>query len=180
MDGVANRAGVLKFEAFLAGLQAGMLGALWMLAWMGLISAWQRRSFWLPENLMGSVFHPHGEIIADFGGPTVSGLALYLLLYSLLGAGFAVAASRGSMRPARTRLLALAFAVAWYYGSFHLLWKPVAPVITLLNPARPAIIGHVIFGIVLGRFPKHLPHDERPVTEIVAEPAKTDSLAPNT
>ena len=164
-------------ESFLAGLQAGMLGALWMLLWMGLTTTWQQRSFWIPENLMASAFHPQGDIAMDFGTATVSGLALYLLLYSLLGGGFALLAGRRHLRPARATLLALVFALAWYYGSFHLLWNSLAPAMVLLNPVRTAVIGHVIYGIALGRFPVHYPRYEKPVTEIVTEP-ETKITAP--
>ena len=80
--------------AFLAGLQAGMVGVWWMLAWMGASAVWQRRSFWTPENLMASVFYGDAAIRPGFAASTVSGLALYVLLYSLLGAGFAMAAGR--------------------------------------------------------------------------------------
>src|SRR2546422_1022851 len=76
---------------FLAGLQAGMMGICWMLAWLGLSSLGQRRSFWTAENLMATVFHGDNAIRRGFGTSTLSGLALYLLIYSLLGAVFAAA-----------------------------------------------------------------------------------------
>jgi hypothetical protein len=164
-------------DSFLAGLQAGMLGALWMLLWMGLTAALLRRGFWIPENSMASVFHPQGDIAMEFGTATVSGLALYLLLYSLAGGGFALLAGRRGIRPARATLLGLVFALALYYGCFHLLWSSVAPAMVLLNPVRAAVIGHVIYGIALGRFPVHYPRYEKPVTEIVTEP-ETKITAP--
>src|ERR1035441_8353765 len=77
---------------FLAGLQAGMIGICWMLAWLGLGAMGQRRSFWTAENLVASVFHGGAAIRPGFGFSTLSGLALYLLIYSLLGAAFAVTA----------------------------------------------------------------------------------------
>src|ERR1044071_5222092 len=79
------------FSAALAGLQAGMLGVCWMLAWLGVTAAWERRSFWMAENLMASVFYGDRAIRAGFAAKTLSGLALYLLLYSALGAVFAAA-----------------------------------------------------------------------------------------
>src|SRR5437867_476971 len=44
-------------SATLAGLQAGMLGVCWMLAWLGLSAKWQNRSFWTAENLMATAFY---------------------------------------------------------------------------------------------------------------------------
>ena len=84
---------------FLAGLQAGMIGICWMLAWLGLSAMGQRRSFWTAENLMASVFHGDAAIRRGFGTTTLSGIALYLLIYSLLGAVFALCCSRPLHRP---------------------------------------------------------------------------------
>ena len=78
-----------RFAVALAGLQAGMLGVLWMLAWMGVNAKWEQRSFWTPENLFATAFYGGSAIQWGFAMSTVSGLALYLLLYSLLGAAFA-------------------------------------------------------------------------------------------
>jgi hypothetical protein len=79
------------FAAFLAGLQSGMLGVLWMLAWLGLSAAWQQRSFWTAENLMASVFYGANAIRRGFASETLAGTAVYLALYSLLGAFLAMA-----------------------------------------------------------------------------------------
>src|SRR3954471_19701502 len=79
-----------KHSAFLAGLQGGMIGVLCMLAWLGLTATWQQRSFWTAENLMASVFYGRNAIRSGFAGETLSGLAVYVVIYSLLGAFFAV------------------------------------------------------------------------------------------
>src|ERR1700719_3042137 len=71
-------------SALLAGLQAGMLGALWMLAWLGVGAAWQNRGFWNSENLFATAFYGSDAVRSNFGLRTVTGLALFLLLSSLL------------------------------------------------------------------------------------------------
>lgn len=165
--------------ALLAGLQAGMLGTFWMLAWMGFSAAWQRRSFWTAENLLASAFHPNGGILADFGWNTVCGLALYLSLYSLLGALFATVAVRRRLPPVRVTLLALAFALVWYFLSFRLLWKAASPSIAFLHPAQSTIAGHFIYGLFLGRFYSYFPPAEEPSPEAVAAAeSPSDSVAP--
>jgi hypothetical protein len=159
-----------SLPAFLAGLQAGMLGVWWMLAWMGASAVWQRGSFWTPENLMASVFYGNAAIIPGFGASTASGLALYLLLYSLLGAGFAMAMAAG-LPPPRLALASIAFALCWYYVAFHLLAKAVSPLVALLDAERATVLGHVIFGAVLARFPLYLQHaSEPPVASAVDAP----------
>jgi hypothetical protein len=60
-----------------------------MLAWLGVSAMGQRRRFWAAENLMATVFHGDTAIRRGFASSTLSGLALYLLAYSLLGGLFA-------------------------------------------------------------------------------------------
>lgn len=165
-------------DTFLAGLQAGTLGTLWMLAWMGLCSALERRSFWMPENLLATALRPRGEIAVDFTWSTVSGLALYLVIYSLWGAAFALVACRTPMTRARTSLLALVFALAWYYLAFHYLWKTISPPIALLDLTRVTVVGHLIYGLVVGRFDRHLPRAESPVSEAVVVPLAEEPAPP--
>jgi hypothetical protein len=150
-----------SLPAFLAGLQAGMSGVWWMLAWMGASAVWQRRGFWMPENLMASVFYGNAAIRRGFAAGTVSGLALYLLLYSLLGAAFAMAV-RGRLPQPRLALVSVVFALCWYYAAFHLLARSVAPLVALLDPQRTTVLGHVVYGVLLARFPAYLPRTEAP------------------
>ena len=157
MPAAMERRFAKSVPAFLAGLQAGMLGVWWMLAWMGTSAVWQRSSFWTPENLMASVFYGNAAILPGFGGSTASGLALYVLLYSLLGAGFAMAVGSRLPRP-RLALASIAFALCWYYVAFHLLAKALAPPIPLLDAERTTVLGHVVYGAVLARFQVYLPH----------------------
>src|SRR5690349_22817325 len=81
---------VKVLAVFLAGLQAGMVAAFWMLVWLGISAMWMRRSFWSPMNIMATVFFKDDAIRPGFAGTTPSGIALYLLIYSLLGAVFAL------------------------------------------------------------------------------------------
>lgn len=142
-------------SVLLAGLQSGMVGVLWMLAWFGLSDAWQRRSFWSSENLFATAFYGASAIRRGFSGSTLSGLALYLLVYSSLGAIIALAL-RNEVRPVRVLLLSLVLSLVWYYASFHWFWKSVLPMVALLHPERPTILGHLIYGTWLSRFRTYL------------------------
>src|SRR5689334_17959856 len=132
MDAATEKRPAEAPAAFLAGLQAGMLGVLWMLGWLGLSAAWQQRSFWTSENLMASAFYGPAAIHSGFASQTLSGLALYLALYSLLGALLGVAI-RDRLPRVRTLLVSIAFAIGWYYVSFHLIWKSLIPLLALLH-----------------------------------------------
>src|SRR6185295_4115873 len=105
-------------SAILAGLQGGMLGAGWMLAWLGFSSVMQRRSFWASENLMATAFYGSSAVHEGFSGVTFSGLALYLLLYSSLGAAFA-GVVRERFSPGRILLIAILYGLTWYFVSFR-------------------------------------------------------------
>jgi hypothetical protein len=148
-------------EIFLAGLQAGMMGICWMLAWLGLSAMGQQRSFWTAENLMASVFYGGAAIRRGFGPSTLSGIALYLLVYSLLGAVFAVAARHRFTRLG-TGLVGVLCSVGWYWLWFRLLGQSVMPLVWLLHAGNSTAFGHVIFGGMLARFPAYLPKWEQP------------------
>jgi hypothetical protein len=161
MVAATERRSANSLSTFLAGLQAGMVGVWWMLAWMGASAVWQRRTFWTPENLMASVFDGSAAMRPGFAGSTVSGLALYVLLYSLLGAGFAMVVS-GRLPRLRMALASMAFALCWYYAAFHLVARAIAPPLALLHAEQPAVLGHAIYGALLARFPVYFPHAEEP------------------
>ena len=120
---------------FLAGLQAGMFATLWMLAWLSVSALWQRRGFWSAMNLMASVLAGNSAIRKGFGASTLSGIALYLLIYSLLGAVFAIMV-RDRFTGLGTLLLAIFFSVGWYYLWFRGLGQTIMPLVWLLHAER--------------------------------------------
>jgi predicted small integral membrane protein len=142
-------------RAFLAGLQAGMLGAICLLAWLGASALRTGQGFWAAANLMASVFHGAEAIRSGFSASTLSGVALYLLLYSLLGALFAMAFQSRMSRP-RLTLVSILFTIFWYYLSFGVLWKIAAPLVARLHYARATLWGHLIYGAMLSRYPVYL------------------------
>ena len=164
MDATTETRTAGNLPAFWAGLQGGMIGVLWMLAWLSVSATWQRRSFWTAENLLASAFYGDDAIRSGFAFSTISGLALYLPLYSLLGAIFATVV-RDRVSPMRALLLAILYAVGWYYVSFHGIWKSVAPLVPLLHSERPMVIGHLIYGTLLGRYPEYMRPKARPEPE---------------
>jgi hypothetical protein len=148
----------------LAGLQAGMVAIFWMLVWLGISAMWMRRSFWSPMNVMATVFHGDRAIHPGFASTTPSGIALYLTLYSLLGALFALVARR-RLTGLGTLLVSVLFSLVWYWLWFRVLALRTMPLVWLLHTERSTQFGHVIFGALLARFGDYLP---RPVTQEVA------------
>jgi hypothetical protein len=175
MDAATPRPQAAGIPALLAGLQSGLVGAFSMLLWLGIAAVWQQRNFWIPVNLMASVFYGPNAIRSGFAAETVSGLAVYIAIYSVLGALLALVL-RDRLPRLRTFLVAVVFAVAWYYLSFRLLWKALMPYVALLHVERSTAIGHVIYGAVLGGYPAHLPKAEVRTMEPPADtPGETAS-----
>ncbi|MBV9747152.1 MAG: hypothetical protein JO099_25605 [Acidobacteriia bacterium] len=163
-----------RLTTLLAGLQAGMVAVLAMLAWMGLSAAWQQRSFWTSENLLATTFYGGRTLQGGFSTSTVSGLALYLLVYSTLGCLFALAAG-GKLRKTTLLLAGIVIGLGWYYVSFRFLWKSVSPLVSLLHPVRPTIFGHLIYGVMVARFPHYFPGNGPTPGEPLVEKASVPS-----
>jgi hypothetical protein len=142
-------------EPLLAGLQSGTYAALVMLAWLAAASIYYRRTVWAIPNLFATTFHGASALRRDFGSTTVSGLALHLLIYALLGALFGLLVQDRATR-LRTTLLGMIWGVLWYYAWFNVLWTAINPLIPLYVPDRPMLVGHLIYGGLLGRTPAYL------------------------
>lgn len=144
-----------RLATLLAGMEGGTVGVLWMLAWLGISSLWQQRSFWSPENLMSTAFNRNATLAPVFTFATCGGLALYVLIYSLLGAGFASALRDRAPRN-RVMLLAVVFALFWYYISFRWIFKFTLPLVALLHVEHTTVVGHLLYGTMLGRYPVYV------------------------
>jgi hypothetical protein len=160
----------LRLATFLAGLEGGTVGVLWMLGWLGVSSVWQQRSFWAPENLMATAFDRNSNLAPMFTWATCAGLALYVLIYSALGAAFS-SLVRDRVPNKRVMLLAVIFAIAWYYFSFRGIFKLVLPLVALLHVERATLVGHLLYGTMLGRYPAYVHRLMNTAPAVVEAPA---------
>ncbi len=122
-----------------------------MLAWLGVSASWLRRSFWTSEDLLATAFYGDAAVQRGFVPGSVSGAAIYILIYTALGGLFAVL-FHAQERQVRVLLLSLAFSMGWYYLSFHVLYRSVLPLVYLLHAERPMVLGHLVYGTFLSRF----------------------------
>jgi hypothetical protein len=173
MNASMQRRPANTLAVLLAGLQAGMIAVLWMLAWMGVSAMWQRRSFWSAENLMASILGGSPAIRNGFAVSTWSGIALYLLIYSLLGAAFALFV-RDRFTGLGTLLLGIFYSVGWYYLWFRWLGQTLMPLVWLLHAERATVFGHVIYGAMLTRFPLFLEREQE-TAPVTAEPGMAET-----
>ena len=149
-----------RLTTLLAGLQAGMVAALWMLVWLGISAMWMHRSFFSPMNIMATVFFGDRAIRPGFAATTPSGIALYLLIYSLLGALFALVVKQ-RLTGLGTLLVSILFSLLWYWVWFRFLALHTMPLVWLLHTERSTEFGHVVFGALLARFGDYLPRVAR-------------------
>jgi hypothetical protein len=156
MDPAKERVPANVLVTFLAGLQAGMVAAFWMLVWLGISGMWMRRSFWSAANTMATALHGDSAIHPGFASTTPSGIALYLVLYSLLGAAFALLV-RQRLTGLGTLLASVLFSLVWYWVWFRFLALRAMPLVWLLHTANATQFGHVIYGALLARFGDYLP-----------------------
>ena len=142
-------------DGLLAGLEAGIVAALVLLGWLALASAWYRRSIWTAANIMATTFYGDAALGRDFTSRTVAGIALYLVLYGIIGAlfGLTLASRDASLR---ITLIGVLVGLGWYYLSFAILWQNINPLIPLYTHPGPMMAGHALYGGLLGRFPRYL------------------------
>src|SRR5436190_22801344 len=85
-----------KINLVMAGIEAGILGGLFIMAWLALLSVMQGRSIWSISNLLASTFYGEAAMRRGFRWTSLSGMALQLivsataaLLFGFAGTGYA-------------------------------------------------------------------------------------------
>jgi hypothetical protein len=121
---------------------------------------------------LSSTFFGDTAFRNSFSKMTFSGLALHLTLYSLVGVMFALAVRDRAGR-LRATLFGIIAALAWYYLMFGFIWKAVNPTLALYSPDRSMLIGHLLYGGILGKFPLYASPKLR--TAPVFEPAMIEA-----
>jgi hypothetical protein len=141
----------------LAGVQAGVSGALAMFAWLMIASLWNHRSVWIVPNLFSTTFFGPDAYRNHFMGTTASGIALMLTIYGLAGLfwGLLWGFLYGEERRPFIGLSGAGAGLLVYLLLFSFFWKRANPLIPLYAPALQMQIGHIIWGFSLANFPKY-------------------------
>lgn len=156
-----SRSGVRNL---LAGVHAGVLGAMALLACVMIGSVWDHRSIWTVPNLFATTFFGSAAYRNQLVRTSWSGIALVLALYGVLGMVWGVIqGGRGK------RAIALSGAIAGllvYFVLYDFIWKHANPLIPLYAPDRSLELGHLLWGLVLARSPLY----SRRIAESLATP----------
>lgn len=127
-----------------AGLVAGAVIALFVMAWM----ATTGRSVWTNPNLIAVMWVGPEAALGGFSGATLLGFATHMATSALMG-WIAVPFVR-DLPPARTVLVSFAYALASYPLVFALVLTWANPLMVERTELVPMTLAHVLFGIVLG------------------------------
>jgi hypothetical protein len=158
----------------LAGMQAGVLGALVLVGCLMIGSLWDGRSIWVAPNLFATTFFGIDVYRNYLLRASWSGIALIVVVYGLLGTIWGCI-----WRSERRRWLKLYGAAAGlgvYFLVFHLLSLHVNPLFTLYAPDRQLEVGHVLWGIVLARSPLYARRIARSVKPPAPRPVATQEV----
>lgn len=144
--GVGGNGGVV-----VRGAVSGLAGGLAFTAWSMAMYRLRDESPWLPLNLVASSVWPGVSSDARFSpAGAAGGLAVILVLGSLLAAGYALLALNSGFRPVMVVVGAFTLAnILWVFG--HLLVWPVVDADAAVRfDTLTAWLGHGVYGLVTG------------------------------
>jgi hypothetical protein len=152
MDAANQSGSRLRLRHALAGLEAGVLGAMILLACLMIGSLWDRRSIWVAPNLFSTTFYGIRAYNNHFLRMSWAGVALIIAIYGGLGSLWGCV-WRDDRRRGLTFYGALT-GIAVYFLFFHFVWKHANALLILYAPNLQLEIGHVLWGMVLARSPR--------------------------
>jgi hypothetical protein len=162
----ANASGSrLSLRHALAGLQAGVLGALVMLGLLMIGSLINHRSVWVVPNLFASTFYGANAYRNQFLRSSWNGVALLVALYGALGVLWGCV-WRETARP-RLVLYGAFFGIVVHYVLFHFVWTRVNGLIALYAPEQQLAFGSIVWGMILAKSPRYARH----ISEFAADSA---------
>ena len=144
-----------KINLVMAGVEAGVLGGLFVMAWLATLSLLQGRSIWSMPNLLASTFYGEAALRRGFRWSSLSGVALQVIVSAAVGLLFGLAVS-GVANRGRVMMLGLAAGAAWYFLSVGIFWKYVNSMVPLYAGGGGMFLAHVGMGAFLGSFPRYL------------------------
>jgi len=141
----------LKLRHALAGLQAGVFGALLMLMWFAAASALTRRSVWLIPNLFATLLFGGSAYHDRYVNTSLAGAGFIVLAYGLLGLIWGMI-WKENRKPGLVVFGAVAGFVAYYLVS-RFLWERLSPPFSVYAPERELMIAHILWGMALAKSP---------------------------
>jgi hypothetical protein len=131
-------------SAVVAGALAGLVMAMLMMAYMGLIG----QSIWTNPNLIAVMWLGEGVATGAFGVPTLVGFATHMAASMLMGI---IAIPFVAELPGRrTMLAAVSYALASYPVAIASVMSWANPLFVARSDVVAMTIAHAVFGVVFG------------------------------
>jgi len=135
----------------LAGLEAGFFGSLMAMVWYAIHSRMSGELWWTKFNVAAGLFYGGSVYVMGLGKATLAGVALLVLMYCIAGVLF------GAIAPVRAPVLAVLAALAYStltaLAANRWLWPALDPFAPAYFPPPVVLAGHLLYSLVLGRFP---------------------------
>lgn len=136
----------------LAGVDTGVTGAMIFIAWL-LFHSWLVHEFWWAKlNVMAAAFYRQDAFTSGPGVVTLTGAAVLLLIYALLGVVFSIYARRSGV--IANLFAAIGLVLVWQAFSDAFVWKRISVFALSFLPPSATLPGHLLFAISLARFPR--------------------------
>jgi hypothetical protein len=171
-----HRPGTLVF-AF-AGLQAGIVGALWMFLCFFVGAIWTGSGIWSVPNLFSTLFHGEYAYQNEFFTSTWAGIALIFVIYGAIGALWGML-WRGR-RPPLFSFAGAIMGMVIYYLFWDFIWPHADPLIADYAPLREVQFGHILWGLALAKSPAYAARIAAALAPAPAYQPPPDSNASNT
>jgi hypothetical protein len=173
-----HRPGIVAFA--LAGLQAGMVGVLWMFFcfWAGAL--WTGGGIWSVPNLFATLFHGRFAYQNEFFRSTWAGIAVIVVIYGAIGALWGLVWR--ARRPALFSFIGAIVGLGIYYVFFDLVWPQVNLLIADYTPPREMQLAHILWGVALTKSPAYARRIATALTPAPAfhEPPSSGTAGPDT
>jgi hypothetical protein len=137
-----------RLRGALRGLQAGVAGALTMIAFMTIVSLLQRNPWWAYPNVLATMFYGGRALEMGPGWPTIAGAAVQVFLAGIAGALFGTVFSEMT-GGVRALLLGIIWGLGWFYIT-DWFYRTYARLIPVYAPEVPVLMAHVLMGLVIG------------------------------
>ncbi|HWD99931.1 MAG TPA: hypothetical protein VG345_12870 [Bryobacteraceae bacterium] len=139
----------LRIYHALAGIGAGVAGALFVLLFLMLGSVWYHHSIWVPANLFSTAFYGPDAYLNRFAYTSWAGVAVVLVMYGVVGAVWGLV--WGDSRPRLLLVYGALCGAVTYFLLFGIFWKRVDPLIALYGPERQLEFANIVWGMIVVR-----------------------------
>jgi hypothetical protein len=132
-----------------AGLDTGTTGGVLVLLWVVLQGVVAGQYWWAKLNVVSAVFYGDAVFHMGLGRASLAGAALLLVVYALLGVGFALTGVAGGF--SRMLIRATVFVLAWHLVADRWVWRQFHPFAPLYYGSFGMLPAHALYLLALSR-----------------------------